>query len=60
VKAAAAATATTTVGPKDAEGLLRFQMKAYTPRAAAPLPSREGAVPQSIKDAIVRWLDEQL
>jgi len=57
VKSAAAATSTTEAVP---EGLLRFKLKAYAPRAAISTPPREPALPQSIKDAIVRWLDEQL
>lgn len=61
MKGAAAATATVWVAQKDAaEVLLRFPMKAYAPRAAPLTPPREPALPQSIKDAIVRWLDEQL
>lgn len=42
--------------------LLRFALKAYQPRAAPQLPGRERepAAPQSIKDAIDRWLNEQL
>jgi hypothetical protein len=59
----AAAATTVAVAAKEvaaSEGLLRFPMKAYAPRAAVPLPPREPALPQSIKDAIVRWLDEQL
>jgi hypothetical protein len=54
----AAATTRTAVAMDDA--LLRFPMKPYQPRAAAPSPAREPGVPQSIKDAIIRWLDEQL
>jgi hypothetical protein len=54
------AAAIATVVQKD--DLLRFALKTYQPRAAPLLPTRERepAVPQSIKDAIVRWLDEQL
>jgi len=56
--AAATATATASIAKDDA--LLRFPMKAYAPRAAPLLPPPEPALPQSIKDAIVRWLDEQM
>jgi hypothetical protein len=59
VKTAAVSTATATV-PVAQRDLLRFPMKAYQPRAAIPMPAREPALPQSIKDAIVRWLDEQI
>ncbi|HYV44228.1 MAG TPA: hypothetical protein VFA20_05170 [Myxococcaceae bacterium] len=57
MKSAAASTNTTEAVP---EGPLRFKLKAYAPRVTAPTPPREPALPQSIKDAIVRWLDEQL
>ena len=58
----AAATATAIAAVVQKGDLLRFALKTYQPRAAPQLPSleREPAAPQSIKDAIVRWLDEQL
>ena len=47
-----------------AEALLNFKLRPYQPRAAACEPveliERNPAPPQSIKDAIIHWLDEQL
>jgi hypothetical protein len=59
------AVATETVGPEHpvADGLLSFKLKHYQPRGAVAgraLRDRKPRVPQTIKDAIVRWLDEQL
>lgn len=42
------------------EALLKFQLRTYQPRAAANEPPTADRAPSSIKDAIVRWLDEQL
>jgi len=44
------------------EALLHFPLRPYQPRAAPEpyLPLELEPAPQSIKDAIVRWLDEQL
>ena len=41
------------------EGLLRFALKPYQPRGSAHPPRSERPA-QSIKDAVIRWLDEQL
>ena len=47
--------------PQVPRALLHFPLKAYQPREApAPGPLAPPPAPQSIKDAIVRWLDEQL
>jgi hypothetical protein len=63
VNRAAAATVVETVGREHpvADALLTFKLRHYQPRAAA-MPGRERvlAAPGSIKDAIIRWLDEQL
>lgn len=63
-RAAAAVAITSAPGQSVPEALLNFPLRPYQPRAAAePYPSLIAdpePAPQSIKDAIVRWLDEQL
>jgi len=38
--------------------LLQLPMEPYRPRAGTPLPERTTG--SAIKDAIIRWLDEQI